>query len=191
MKKTLSPNTVLHPHPVLVVSTYGEDDVPNMMAVSWGGICCSRPPCVAVSLRKATLTYGNLLARKAFTVGVPGTKHVREADFVGLASGRDLDKFGVTGLTAVRSSEVDAPYVDEFPYSLECRLMDHFELGLHTLFVGEIVAIQAEEAVLGEKGLPDIEKVDPIIYGGSGSRDYYRVGDAIAPAFEIGNALKR
>ena len=121
------------------------------MAVAWGGICCSSPPCVAVSLRRATYTYGNLMERKAFTVNVPSEGHAREADYVGIASGRKVDKFAASGLTPIRSKLVDAPYVAEFPLVLECRLLRTVEIGLHTQFVGEIVDVKADETVLGEE----------------------------------------
>jgi flavin reductase (DIM6/NTAB) family NADH-FMN oxidoreductase RutF len=65
--------------------------------MAWGGIVCSQPPAVGVSLRKATYSYGAIVARKAFTVNVPSREYVRETDFAGLASGRDGDKFKAAG----------------------------------------------------------------------------------------------
>jgi flavin reductase (DIM6/NTAB) family NADH-FMN oxidoreductase RutF len=158
------------------------------MAAAWGGICCSDPPCVAVSLRKATYTYGNLVARKAFTVSVPSESHVKEADYFGLASGRDTDKFSATGLTPVRSELVDAPYVEEFSLVLECSVVHVFELGLHTQFIGQIMDVKADEAVLGSAGLPSIEKVRPIVFS-PGNRGYYAVGPSLGRAFAIGKEI--
>src|ERR1035441_1933313 len=105
----LDPITILHPHPVMLVGTYGAEGKPNLMTAAWGGICCSDPPCVAVSLRKATYTHGNLMARRAFTLSVPSQDQVKAADYFGLTSGRDTDKFSATGWTPVRSELVDAP----------------------------------------------------------------------------------
>jgi flavin reductase (DIM6/NTAB) family NADH-FMN oxidoreductase RutF len=173
------------PTPTWVIGSYDKEGKPNAMTASWSGICCSDPPCLAVSLRKATYSYGNLLARKAFTVSVPSEGQVKETDFLGLVSGRDTNKFGRTGLTPVPSDRVDAPYVQEFPLVLECRVVHVFELGLHTLFVGQIVDVKAEEAVLGTTGLPDIEKVRPIIFS-PGDRNYYGIGKWLGEAFAIG-----
>jgi len=64
MKKSLGPKTFIYPTPVLVIGTYDREGSPNMMTAAWGGICCSSPPCVAVSLREATYTYGNLMLRR-------------------------------------------------------------------------------------------------------------------------------
>jgi flavin reductase (DIM6/NTAB) family NADH-FMN oxidoreductase RutF len=186
----IDPITVLHPHPVLLVGTFGPDGRPNLMNAAWGGICCSAPPCVAVSLREATLTYHNILHARAFTVGIPSRAHVKAADYVGIVSGRDHDKFQETGLTPVRSEKVDAPLAAELPFSLECRLLQHHKLGLHTIFIGEIIGIQADEGVLGPKGLPDIEKTQAILWGGFGSNHYFAVGEKLARAFSIGKSLK-
>ena len=186
----IDPITVLHPHPVLLIGTFGPDGRPNLMNAAWGGICCSAPPCVAVSLREATLTYHNILHARAFTVGIPSRAHVKAADYVGIVSGRDHDKFRETGLTPVRSEKVDAPLAAELPFSLECQLVQHHKLGLHTIFIGEIVGVQADEGVLGPKGLPDIEKTQAILWGGFGSNHYFAVGEKLAGAFSIGKSLK-
>ena len=135
MKKSLGPKTLLYPIPVWVVGTYDQEEKPNVMTIAWGGICCSKPPCVAISLRKATYSYGNILERKAFTVNIPSEAHAIEADYIGLVSGRNEDKFTATGLTPVKSEIVDAPYLKEFSLILECKVIHVLEIGLHTQFV--------------------------------------------------------
>ncbi|OHB66581.1 MAG: flavoredoxin [Planctomycetes bacterium RBG_13_63_9] len=189
MKKSLGSKTIVYPTPVWIVGTYDKDDRPNGATVAWGGICCSSPPCVAVSLRAATYTHGNIVARKAFTISVPSETHVKEVDYFGIVSGAKEDKFSATGLRAVRSELVDAPYVEQFPLVLECNLLHTIELGLHTQFVGEILDVKADEAVLGEGGAPEIEKVRPILFAPDlGS--YYAVGRPLGKAFSIGRELK-
>jgi flavin reductase (DIM6/NTAB) family NADH-FMN oxidoreductase RutF len=191
MKKvTLEPVPVLHPHPVLLVGTFGSDGKPNLMNAAWGGICCSDPPCVAVSLREATLTYHNIVHAKAFTVGIPSRKHVEAADYVGIVSGRDREKFREAGLTPQTSEKVNAPLVAELPFSLECKLLQHHKLGTHTIFIGEIVGIQADEDVLGPRGVPDIEKTQAILWGGFGNNHYFAVGEKLARGFSVGESLK-
>jgi flavin reductase (DIM6/NTAB) family NADH-FMN oxidoreductase RutF len=189
MKRSIGAKTIVFPTPVFVVGTYSEDGRPNVMTAAWGGICCSRPPCVAVSLRKATQSHGNIVGRKAFTISIPSQTRAKEADYFGTVSGRDQDKFAATGLTPVRSELVDAPYVEEFPLVLECKLLHTFELGLHTQFVGEIIDVKADEAVLGEGGLPDIEEVRPLVFAPEGRR-YYSVGPFVAEAFSIGKQVR-
>ena len=188
MKKSLGAKTLALPSPTWLVGTYDVSGQPNIMTIAWGGICCSSPPCVAVSLRKATYSYDAIVSRKAFTVNVPSEQHVQLVDYAGIASGRDGDKFAATGLTAVRSQLVDAPHVAEFPLILECRLLHTIEIGLHTQFIGEIIDVKAEEAILGEKGLPDAAKVKTFIFD-PGSRNYYSTGPLLAKAFAIGREL--
>jgi flavin reductase (DIM6/NTAB) family NADH-FMN oxidoreductase RutF len=185
MKKSLGAKTLVYPTPVLVVGTFDLNGKPNVMTASWGGICCSQPPCVAVSLRKATYTYGNIVARKAFTVSIPSEEYVRHADYFGMVSGRSADKFAAAKLTPARSDIVDAPYVKEFPLVLECRLIHTFELGLHTQFVGEIMDVKAEEAVFGSSGLLDIKKVNPLVFAPD-TQAYYGIGGLVGPAFSMG-----
>jgi flavin reductase (DIM6/NTAB) family NADH-FMN oxidoreductase RutF len=188
MKKSIGANTLIYPTPTWIVGTYDKEGKPNGATVAWGGICCSEPPCVAISLRKATYSYGNIVERKAFTVSVPSEAHVKQADYFGIASGRKTDKFAAAGLTPTKSDLVDAPYVDEFPLILECKLLDTFELGLHTEFVGEILDVKADETVLDDAGRPAIDKVKPFVFSPS-HRTYHAIGGFLGKAFSIGKEI--
>ena len=190
MKKSIGAETIIYPTPVLVVGTYDAGGKPNVMTAAWGGICCSSPPCVAIALRKATYTYGNIVQQGAFTINIPSEKHARCADYFGMASGKKVDKFNVSGLTPVKSALVNAPYIEEFPFALECKLIHKIEIGLHTQFIGEILDIKAEEGVLDEKGMLDIEKVRPFFYA-PGANAYYRIGAFLGEAFSIGQDVKK
>lgn len=185
MKQSLGAKTLLFPTPVLLVGTYDREGTPNLMNAAWGGICCSQPPCVAVSLRKATYTYASIMERRAFTIGIPSEAQMVAADYVGTVSGRDGDKFAATGLTAVKSELVDAPYAEELPFTLECRLLQTLEIGLHTQFIGEIVDVKADVAVLGSDGLPDILKIRPLVYD-TAHRGYHAIGPCLGQAFSVG-----
>ena len=188
MKKSLGAQTLVYPTPVFVVGTYDANSKPNVMTASWGGICCSRPPCVAVSLRKATCTHGNLMARKAFTISIPSEAQVRAVDYFGLVSGRDVDNFAAARLTPVRSDRVDAPYVKEFPMVVECKLVHTIELGSHTEFVGEVVDVKVDEAALNSDGTADIKKVKPMVFTPD-SQAYYGIGTFVAKAFSVGEGI--
>ncbi|MEJ2071387.1 MAG: flavin reductase family protein [Syntrophobacterales bacterium] len=107
---------------------------------------------------------------------------------MGIASGKDQDKFAKTGFTPVKSELVDAPYVAECPLILECRLSHTLEIGLHTQFVGEILDVKADSEVLGDQGLPDIDKIKPIIFRHE-IRTYHGIGRYLGQAFTIGRDL--
>lgn len=190
MKKSFGSKTLIYPTPVWCVGSYDKTGKPNVMTIAWGGICCSKPCCVTISLRKATYTYDCIMERKAYTLNVPSTRYVKEVDFFGMASGRSVDKFEATGLTPVRSTQVDAPYIKEFPMVLECKLVHDFELGLHTQFVGEVVDVKVDEEALDSNGLPDMQRIDPVLFAPE-ARGYYGVGALLGLGFSIGKAFQK
>lgn len=190
MKTSLGAKTLAIPTPAWIVTAYDAAGKPNGATIAWGGICCSKPPCVAISLRAATYTHGCVMASKAFSVNIPRQSQVTQTDYFGMASGRDADKFAAAGLTPVKSELVNAPYIAEYPLVIECRLLQVVELGLHTQFVGEIVDVKAEADVLDAEGKVDIERMGTVLYATS-SRDYWGLGERLGPGFNIGSAYMK
>ncbi len=186
MKRSLGAGTFIFPTPVWVIGSYDKDGKPDVMTAAWGGVCSSKPPAVSVSIRKATLTHGNITARKAFTVNVPSAKQIKEADHFGVVSGRDEDKLAKAGMTAVKSDKVDAPYVKEFSLVIECRLIQTHEVGIHTQFIGEIMDVKADEFVLGKNGMPDPGKIDAFFFDPS-NRGYVAGGSFLEMLSALGN----
>jgi flavin reductase (DIM6/NTAB) family NADH-FMN oxidoreductase RutF len=189
MKKSLGARIIVGATPVWIVGTYDTAGKPNIMAAAWAGVCCSDPPCVAVSLRKATYSYGNIVQHKAFTINIPSVDHVKEADYAGMASGKDVDKFTTLHYTPVKSDLVNAPYIQEFPLILECKLLHTIEIGLHTQFIGEILDVKAEESVLGENQTPELEKINTFVFSPA-TVSYHKIGDYIGGAFSIGKKFE-
>ncbi|MBI5679727.1 MAG: flavin reductase family protein [Methanobacterium sp.] len=189
MKKSIGAKTIVYPTPVFIIGTYDKYGKPNAMNAAWGGISCSAPPCVSISLREATYTHGNIMNKEVFTVNIPSEKYIKEADYFGMASGRNEDKFKKTGLTPVKSELVDAPYIEEFPLILECKLVHTAEFGLHTHFTGEILDVKVDENFL-DNGNPDIELIKPFLYDPS-FRAYFGIGKRLANAFSVGIDLIR
>jgi flavin reductase (DIM6/NTAB) family NADH-FMN oxidoreductase RutF len=187
-KKSLGAKALVYPAPVFVVGSYDKAGKANLATASWGGICCSQPPCIAISLRKATYSYENIFRRKAFTVSLPSEEHVKEVDFIGLISGRTTDKVAETHLTTVKSKVVDAPYVKEFPFALECKVVDIAELGMHSQFIGEIMDVKVDESILGVGGAVEIKKLKPLIYSPD-TQDYYGIGKHVGKVFSAGKSL--
>ena len=190
MKKSLGVKTLACPTPLWVVGTYDSEGKPNVMTIAWGGICCSKPQSLNISLRKATYSYNNIIEKRAFTINIPSENQAKEADYFGIATGRKTNKFADTGLTPVKSDLVDAPYIKEFPLILECKMTHNTEIGTHTLFVGEIVDVKADESVLGEEGLPDINKVLPVLFAPE-VRTYHGIGKTLGKAFSIGKEIQQ
>ena len=188
MKQSLGARTILEPAPVLLIGTYDEQGRPNIMTCAWGGICCSDPPSVAVSLRESRHTYTSIVRSEAFTVGVPSISLVKEADYAGIRSGRDADKFNVLGLTPIRAEHVDAPYAEECPLVLECELTHTIPLGVHVQFIGEILDVKADEGILNAQGQVDVTALSPICFDPAAG-GYYGLGEFLGRAFSIGKEV--
>lgn len=188
MKKSLGAKALVLPTPVFVVGSYDGAGRPNMMTVAWGGICSSDPPSIAISIRETRYTYENIVRTQAFTVNIPSAGQAKQADYVGICSGRGTDKFAHTGLTAVKSSLVDAPYIQEFPLALECKVTHTLELGAHVQFVGEILDVKANADIIDEDGIINVAKLQPISFSPSDG-GYYHVGEYLGQAFAIGHDI--
>ncbi|MFI3272662.1 MAG: flavin reductase family protein [Pseudomonadota bacterium] len=188
MLRSLGARPLVVPTPLFLVGSYDEQGKANIMAAAWAGICSSQPPCLTVSLRKSRWTYNSILERGAFTINVPSRGFVRHADYTGIFSGKDEDKFAKLGLTAVAGEHVDAPYVGEFPMVVELKLLQTVELGVHTQFIGEIMDVKVADHCFDDAGRPDITKIDPVIFAPA-AKEYYAVGDFLAKAFSAGKSL--
>lgn len=188
MKKEFGVKPYLFPMPVLMIATYGEDDKIDVMNMAYGGICTGKS--VALNINKNHKTSFNIKERMAFTISVADEAHMAEADFLGIVSGNDMDdKFKKSGLTATRSSIVDAPIVNEFPITLECKvveLQDTYFDGFRVL--GEILNTQVDEKILDASGEVDPVKLNAIAFDPF-THGYYTIGDKVGQAFEIGKQL--
>lgn len=102
-----------------------------------------------------------------------------------MVSGKDTDKFAVTGLTPIRSDIVDAPYIDEFPLIFECAVKNIVEIGGHIQFIGEIMGIKADENILNDNEVPIIEKINPFIYAPT-TKEYRSINSVIGHGFKSG-----
>ncbi|MDY0213175.1 MAG: flavin reductase family protein [Desulfuromonadaceae bacterium] len=190
MKQSLGAQPLVFPTPVFLVGTYAADGQPNMMNAAWGGICCSEPPCVMVSVQQKRYTHTCLVEQQAFSINFVGTDHVIAADYYGIASGRDINKIEMCNQHVSRGEYVNAPCLDEAYMVLECRLKSSVELGSHTMFVGEILEVKIDPSCLDEKGNVDVKKMDPLLFI-PGAREYYAVGEFIGKAFAVGSGVKR
>lgn len=185
MKKSFGSKALIYPTPVWLIGTYDKNGHPDAATVAWGGVCSSNPPAIAISLRKSRWTYNNIMERKAFTINVPSVDQVEFADYCGITSGRNTDKFAKTKYTVVKSVNVDAPYIKECPMVIECKLIDQMEIGIHVHCIGEIIDVKIDDSALGNDGMPDILKISPLIYAPE-NRSYHRVGEFLGAAFSIG-----
>ena len=189
MKKELGVNPYLFPMPVLMIATYGDDDVVDVMNMAWGGICAENM--VSLNIGEEHKTSENIKKRGAFTLSIADIPHIEAADFFGIATGNKMpDKFERSGLTAMKSEKVDAPIVQEFPLTLECRVVeDKMEVYGHHV-IGEIVGVVADESVLDEKGKVDATKLNAFVFDQFRS-GYYAIGEMVGQAWHTGAPLMK
>lgn len=187
MKKDLGVKPYLFPMPVLMISTYGEDGTVDVMNMAWGGICARNM--VALNISEGHKTTENLRRRGAFTLSVADIPHLKESDYFGMVSGNEVpDKFARSGMHAVKSSRVDAPVVEEYPLTLECKVVEFQESASGLRVLGEIVNTLVDESVLDKEGIVDPAKLNAFVFD-TFQHGYYAVGEKVGQAWESGEAL--
>lgn len=186
LKKSLGVKAALYPQPAVVVGSFDKAGKPNMMTAAWVGICNSNPLSIAVSMRPATYSYGNVTESKSFTINIPSSELVKYVRYVGRFSGKDVDKFKETGLTPVKGEFVNAPYIKEFPIAIECELTEFHDLGSHRQFIGKVIDVKADEAILNAQGRIDINILNPLIYAAG---NYYETGRLITTIGDVLNDI--
>lgn len=177
-KVTLERAAFLAPAPVLLLSSVGEDGSLNVMTVSWAGVACQTPPMVSLALRPERLTYALVRQTGEFVLNIPPAQLLRAADFCGVASGRDTDKFAEARLTPMPGLKVRAPLIRECPVNLECVVRNSLVLGSHVLFLAEVVALHADDEVV-ENGGVIMGRVSPLAYDPFGG-DYWSWKEVLA-----------
>ena len=162
-KKSLKPSPYLYPAPVMLISSQGKDGKPNIATISWGGVLCSDPPLVGISIRPTRHTHRLIKESMEFVLNIPSQKWLKETDYCGSVSGKDTDKFLTVGFTTGEAERVKAPVINECPLNLECTVKQIHYLGSHDLFIAEVVAVHADEEILDNDRI-SIDKLAPVAY---------------------------
>ena len=178
IKKVVWPgSTQLGPVPSVLVACGGTGEwKPNLITIAWAGVVCSKPPMVSIAVRPERYSYTIIKATGEFSINLPTAKMVKTVDWCGVVSGRDHDKFAATGLTPMPGSRIAVPIVAECPLALECRVTKVLELGVHHLFLAEVVAVQASEHLIDASGRFDLEQ-DGLLAFVHGH--YYSLGECL------------
>ena len=187
-KISIGPQTLISPMPTLLVGA-NVDDKPNFMAVAWGGIAGSQPPMISVGIQPHRYTYKGIRQNMTFSVNVPSTDMVREADYCGIVSGSKVDKVEVCQFKVFYGKLDDAPLIEQCPVNLECKVVHILDLGSHSLVIGRIEETHVSESCLTD-GKPDVSKIKPFAFTTSPTRQYQALGEVIAKAFSIGRELE-
>lgn len=187
MKRNLGNTPVVAPLPVLIVATYDENGVPNAMNAAWGGQCGYHH--VALNLSLGHKTTENLKHSKAFTLSIATVDTLVISDYFGLVSGRKENKIEKTGVHVTHSEFVNAPIIDEYPLTLECKVVEMQEVLGEMHVVGEVVNVQADESILDAQSKVDLGKLQPISFDPV-LRAYRMLGEVVGKAFKDGGKIK-
>ncbi len=177
-RKTLAPDTLLFPTPVVLVTSADEEGRPNIITLAWAGIVNSEPPMIGISIRPGRHSYASVKRSRQFVVNIPSEEMLRKTDACGVLTGRETDKFASMGWTPVPAQKVRPPLIDESAVQMECEVRQIVPLGSHDLFIGEVVALHVKEEIQKEKGRIDIGKALPIVYC-PGAHEYWNLGRCI------------
>ena len=175
-KHIWKPGNMLYPLPVVMVSC-GNADVHNIITVAWTGTLCTTPPMVYISVRPERHSYTMIKEQMAFTINLIDKKLVKAADYCGVRSGKDIDKFKNMKLTPVAGIQIPCPYIAESPLSMECKVTKIIELGSHNMFMAEVLNTIADEQFFNKRTSKfEIERAGLVSYNHGG---YYNSGDLL------------
>ena len=169
---------VTTPQPCVMIATWDEEHTPDVMMAAWAGQYDYRQIVVSMSKHKTT---ENLEKTGAFTVSFADVRTVAESDYLGLVSGTKVpDKVAKVGFTVTPSPNVDAPIINEYPLTLECRVVSWSD----GILIGEVVNQSAAESILTD-GKVDLAKLQPIVFDAAGMC-YRAIGDVVGGAWSAG-----
>lgn len=174
-KKTFKGGAMIAPVPPVMVSC-GDMKNSNIITIAWTGIMCTDPPVTYISVRPSRHSYGLIEKNKKFVINLVPSSLVKECDFCGVKSGRDIDKFTVCKLTKIPSEKLSVPMIEECPVNIECSVRSKVSLGTHDVFISDIVSVSVNEDIIDKNGRIMFFKADLCAYA-HGS--YYKLGKHI------------
>ena len=163
-KVDLKGSVILNPVPVVMVTSRGKDGKANVFTVGWVGTVCTKPPMLSISVRPERLSHKYISETMEFTVNMPTSKLTKAVDYVGVRSGKTVDKIKEMNFTMKEGTNVSSPYIDECPVSIECKVKTVLQLGTHDCFIAEVVGSHVNKNLFDEKGKIHLEKADLISY---------------------------
>ncbi len=167
-KRNLKPQTLLVPVPAALISCGREGEEPNIITLAWVGVVNSEPPMVSIAIRPGRHSYNIIKETAEFVLNIPLENQAEMVDACGIISGRKVHKFSRFNLTPLKGTLKMAPAIAECPISLECTVRQVLTLGSHHLFLGEVVNVLVEEAILNAEGKVDLKKAPVLGFAAGG-----------------------
>lgn len=185
MRRDLGAKAYLYPQPVLIISSYDEDGNIDVMNAAWGGMSDYKK--ISMCIDRGHRTTANILKSRAMTIAMADSEHVVQCDYVGIVSAnKEPRKVEKSGFTFTRSEKVNAPIINELPFTFECNLISYDNES--EIMVCEIVNISADERILDKNGKIDLSVFHPITFDAANNA-YVELGRKVGNAFKDGTAL--
>jgi flavin reductase (DIM6/NTAB) family NADH-FMN oxidoreductase RutF len=189
MKKTkIEIMPLLFPHPTALVGA-DVSGKPNFTTVGWVTIACGTPTWMAIALNHVRHSMKGVRQNMTFSVNIPSTAMVKEADYCGLTTGAKHDKARDCNFKVFYGEVASAPFIEQCPVNIGCNVEHILKLGSHYLIAGPIKEILVSEDCMTD-GKPDVSKIDPIVFLTFPAKKYHAVGEFLGPAFRIGKEIK-
>lgn len=144
-------SVVLNPVPVVLITSRDSEGNDNVFTVGWVGTVCTKPPMLSISIRPERLSYKYIKETMEFTVNLPTSKMTREVDYCGVRSGKTVDKIKEMNFTMREGTNINVPYINECPVSIECKVKNILPLGTHDCFIAEVVGSHIDKDLIDEK----------------------------------------
>lgn len=184
-KISFKPGNMLYPVPAVMVSCAKKNEKPNIITVAWAGTVCSLPPMLSVAVRKERYSYAIISETKEFVVNLVTKDLTFAADYCGVKSGRDTDKFKEMNLTPLKSQKIAAPGIAESPVNIECRVTDIKALGSHDLFIAEVLNVTVDDKYMGKDNSFNLNTAGLMAYSHG---EYFELGKKIG---KFGYSVKK
>lgn len=184
-KEFWKPGNMLYPIPAVMISCADEKHKPNIITVAWTGTVCSSPAMVSVSIRKERYSYEIIKNSREFVINLVTKELLEAADYCGVKSGRDIDKFKIMNLTPMEGKVIKTPLIGESPVNMECRVTDIIPLGTHDLFLAEVVSVAVDKKFIDEAGKFHLNESGLIVYSHG---EYYGLGELLG---KFGYSVKK
>lgn len=169
----LKGGTMIAPLPAALVTSGEMGGKMSVLTAAWVGIVNTRPPMAYVSVRPERYSHGIISETGEFVINLTTSKMAKTVDFCGMKSGAKLDKFKKCGFELMEGSEVKCPIICDSPLSLECKVRSSTDLGSHTMFIADIVAVSADERYIDSKGKLNLQQAGLMAYSHG---EYFALG---------------
>ena len=175
-KQSWKPGNMLYPLPVVMVSCNRKGEKPNIVTVAWTGTICSDPAMVSISVRPERYSHDIIEETGEFVINLVTKDLTYATDYCGVRSGRDVDKFKEMNLTPLPSKMIDAVGIEESPVNIECKVVEVKKLGLHDMFIAEVVNVTVDDRYMDENNKFNLNDSDLVAYSHG---EYFTLGEKI------------